>query len=251
MAVQGHNVTQDGLVGHHFKDGRYKILLITTFMPILSPSFFAVPESVLFLTIFAEASPAPKFHILPLSRDTIVMPDEESVSDGTTIGAEANAEIPQDSGPAAQASSPQGHQRLADFMAEHPANAVFRRFGSLNALNLLYYQAELTELEIDLCKVAKIDRESTDRHRQLYFRSYLLLSQGKTDSNDTASESMAQWKLILKLRSVMKEYSELGPRVSILTMTDSDRRSYHSTAYDSKNSATKRRFDELYSSLDF
>jgi hypothetical protein len=137
------------------------------------------------------------------------MPDEESVSDGATLGADSSAGNSQDSYPAEdQISNPQGYERLANMMAEYPANAVFRQFGSLSTLNLLYYQAELAQLETDLCEAAKLDRDSTDRCRQLYFQNFRLLSNGVTDNDDLAVEAQVQWKLVLKMRRVLKEYSK-------------------------------------------
>lgn len=137
------------------------------------------------------------------------MPDEESLSACTTLGIDSDVEKPRDGKTAApSASSPQGYERIAEMLAIHPTNAVFRQFGSLNALNLLHYQAELTQLEEDLCEAAKLDRNDTDRCRQLYFRSHWLLSHGSTHDGEPTAESMAQWKLILKMRRVMKEYSK-------------------------------------------
>lgn len=193
---------------------------------------------------------ATKLHILPLFPSLTAMPDEESLSDGSTLGADANASSAQDSGPAAaQSSRPQGYQRLADFMADHQAHAVFRQFGSLNMLNLLYYQAELTQLEQDLCEAARVDRESADRYRQLYFRSFWLLSHGETDNDDTTTGSMAQWELVLKLRGLMKEYSVSSLSVTTSTIIDICRRGYHSTAHSPKTSTTKETIDELHSAL--
>lgn len=146
------------------------------------------------------------------------MPDEESLSACTTLGQDADAGGSQDAIPAANSvPNPQGnedgYEGIAALLAEHPTHAVFRQFGFLNALNLLYYQAELTQLEIDLCEAAKLDKISTDSCRQDYFRYYKFLSIGATDSGPTP-EGAAQWKLVLKLRRTLKAYSR-----SILIVT--------------------------------
>ena len=44
----------------------------------------------------------------------------------------------------------EGYAKLASFMASDSEFAIFRRFGALNAQNLLYYQAELMDLETHL-----------------------------------------------------------------------------------------------------
>lgn len=136
------------------------------------------------------------------------MPDEESLSACTTLGVESDAGKPQDDQRAAPSvSSPQGYGRIAEMLAIHPTNAVFRQFGALNALNLLYYQAELSQLEVDLCEAAKVDRDDTDPCRQLYFRSHWLLSHGSTHDGQPTADSTAQWDLVLKMRCVVREYS--------------------------------------------
>jgi hypothetical protein len=43
-----------------------------------------------------------------------------------------------------------GYPSLAGQIELRPETAIFRRFGSLNAENLLYLQAELTSLEREL-----------------------------------------------------------------------------------------------------
>jgi hypothetical protein len=46
----------------------------------------------------------------------------------------------------------EGYPKLSRLMAFYPEVAIFRRFGALNAENLLYLQAELQDLEIALQK---------------------------------------------------------------------------------------------------
>ncbi|KAK4565360.1 hypothetical protein LTR86_003977 [Recurvomyces mirabilis] len=50
-------------------------------------------------------------------------------------------------GNAPQTLRPKGYNKLAVLMGRNPQVAIFRRFGALNMLNLLYLQAELSELE--------------------------------------------------------------------------------------------------------
>ncbi|KAK0728798.1 hypothetical protein B0T26DRAFT_748959 [Lasiosphaeria miniovina] len=67
---------------------------------------------------------------------------------------------------------PTGYARLASLMGAHPETAIVRRFGSLNTLNLLYLQAELTDLENALQKEAKADAESGHLDRTLYSQGW-------------------------------------------------------------------------------
>lgn len=57
-----------------------------------------------------------------------------------------------------------GYPKLAAKFEIDPELAVHRHFGALNALNLLYYQAELTYLERDLKEQQKKDAESVTEH---------------------------------------------------------------------------------------
>ena len=52
---------------------------------------------------------------------------------------------------------PRGYPKVADMMASHSETAIFRRFRSLNLLNLLALQSELQELETRLSEVRERD----------------------------------------------------------------------------------------------
>ncbi|KAL1620787.1 hypothetical protein SLS56_009512 [Neofusicoccum ribis] len=53
----------------------------------------------------------------------------------------------------------QGYPKLATIMGPYRGMALFKRFASLNARNLLYMQAELLQLELELDELASGDRE--------------------------------------------------------------------------------------------
>ncbi|KAH8165634.1 hypothetical protein CIB48_g2605 [Xylaria polymorpha] len=99
---------------------------------------------------------------------------------------------------------PAGYPRLASLMGAHPEMATFRRFGSLNALNLLYLQAELVDLENKLLKQAKTDAESGHFEPSIYHRDWQTLSESMTteDGNPT------QWHTMLEVRDKLKEYNQ-------------------------------------------
>ena len=111
----------------------------------------------------------------------------------------------------------EGYANLASLMGSHPEVAIVRRFGALNAQNLLYLQAELVALEDDLRAIAAEDSASDDRNRANYSRDWYTLSMSR---NGTASDENAgkQWQIILRLREKLKEYS----RSSLFFTTSGD-----------------------------
>jgi hypothetical protein len=100
-----------------------------------------------------------------------------------------------------------GYPRLAHEMGSMPEIAIFRRFSDLNCQSLLYYQAELTMLEEQLRKMEKQTSETsksaangaTKTIQENYATDWCCL--GEDDPENP------QWKLVLRLRDVLKEYS--------------------------------------------
>ena len=90
-----------------------------------------------------------------------------------------------------------GHQKLAELMAKHSEVAIFERFDFLNAINLLYLQAELVELEIELKASMKDDLDSRDDERQRGARDWWFLSKFKESKT---------WEIMLKIRTKLQEY---------------------------------------------
>jgi hypothetical protein len=99
---------------------------------------------------------------------------------------------------------PAGYSKLASLMGAHPETAIVRRFGALNALNLLYLQAELAHLENDLQKQARVDATSEHLDRSLYARDWQTL----WDSAAAEDGNPAQRNLALRAREKLNEYSE-------------------------------------------
>jgi hypothetical protein len=91
-----------------------------------------------------------------------------------------------------------GHQKLAELMAKHSEVAIFERFDFLNAINLVYLQAELVELEIELKASMKDDLDSRDDERQRGARDWWFLSKSKESKT---------WEIMLKIRTKLQEYS--------------------------------------------
>ncbi|KAH7379487.1 hypothetical protein BKA66DRAFT_587563 [Pyrenochaeta sp. MPI-SDFR-AT-0127] len=74
-----------------------------------------------------------------------------------------------------------GYPKLAAKFEILPEAAIYRRFGALNAQNLLYYQAELTYLERKLRDQQKQDSNDQKGHGSSYAINWYWLKHSKTD----------------------------------------------------------------------
>jgi hypothetical protein len=95
-----------------------------------------------------------------------------------------------------------GYPKLAAQMELQPETSLFRRFGFLNAQNLLHYQAELTILEKHLRDCQRADSLNVKGNKCQYAVNWYWLDQSK-DDGDTL-----QLDLVLKIRETLKEYSK-------------------------------------------
>jgi hypothetical protein len=100
-------------------------------------------------------------------------------------------------------SLPMAYPQLAKHMSDHPDSAVFRRYGALNFRNLLYYQAELDQLEEKLEEVERLNHELCESGRGRDFASkWYWLGGGGSDEH-----SKVQLALVLEIREVVRQYS--------------------------------------------
>ncbi|KAK5632041.1 hypothetical protein RRF57_007755 [Xylaria bambusicola] len=99
---------------------------------------------------------------------------------------------------------PGGYNRLAEYMGQQPQLAIYRRFGTLANANLLYLQAEITELENQLRTIQDEDSQSNDDARRKYFQSWYRLSDSAR--LEPGSPEREQYELIMKLRELMAQY---------------------------------------------
>lgn len=109
---------------------------------------------------------------------------------------------------------PAGYRLLASAMGHSPQLAIFKRFGTLNAQNILYLQAELTVLENKLEEYIKEDQSARGGDRDIYDRDWETLktsheinSPGNDDKPPPTTVSNRQWKTFLEIRGKLKEYS--------------------------------------------
>ncbi|KAA6411901.1 MAG: hypothetical protein FRX48_04051 [Lasallia pustulata] len=95
------------------------------------------------------------------------------------------------------------YNKLSKFMSSWPEVAIFRRFGALNAQNLLFLQAELVRLEDQLQNIREDDAQSADLEKKLSHQSWrsLVLAHEQGDA------STSQWQKVLEIRDKLKEYN--------------------------------------------
>ena len=94
----------------------------------------------------------------------------------------------------------EGYAKLSSVMSTDSEFAIHRKFGALNAQNLLYYQAELLGLEDDLNDIASKDRNSQDSEKREFAYNWAELSQAANGKN-------LQLEKFMKIRKTLKEYS--------------------------------------------
>jgi hypothetical protein len=88
-------------------------------------------------------------------------------------------------------------------MAILPETAMFKRFGALNARNLLYMQSELMILEARLKQVEAEDAMAPEGKKQDYSREFYWLQYSEIVGPDTK-----QLNLVRRIRELLKEYSK-------------------------------------------
>ena len=97
---------------------------------------------------------------------------------------------------------PDGYLKLSTFQGRFPEVAIFRRFAALNARNILYMQAELSHLELELNEITLEDHQSEDAKRRTYSQDWWMLNQASKEG-----ESPAQMRKILEIREKLQAYS--------------------------------------------
>ncbi|KAH3917014.1 hypothetical protein HBH56_051130 [Parastagonospora nodorum] len=95
-----------------------------------------------------------------------------------------------------------GYPKLARKIDIQPELAIFRRFGALNALNLLYFQAELTDLEEKLTRQQVEDDQDRKGTKAMYAKTWYRLQESE-ENGDTE-----QLDLVLRMRELLKKYNK-------------------------------------------
>jgi uncharacterized Tic20 family protein len=103
-----------------------------------------------------------------------------------------------------------GYPKLAGRMSACPEEAMFRRFGALNARNLLYLQNDLARLEDKLKRVELEDSKSAEGQKRRYHRDSMWLSTSCWEPKKCQPRDgdKKQYDLIIKMRGLLNEYSK-------------------------------------------
>ena len=98
-----------------------------------------------------------------------------------------------------------GYSSLAELLGNHNGLAIYRRFATLNAQNLLYLQSELMILEDELKRLAFADDGSESEQRRSFKKDIRALK-----ANPSNEVEGRQWRMVLEVREKLKEYSMLA-----------------------------------------
>lgn len=98
--------------------------------------------------------------------------------------------------------APPGYPKLAELMNLIPETSIFRRFGTLNSLNLLYLQAELTDIERKLRVAQVTDFNKGEGFKHLYGKNWYFLGASAQDGDE------AQLELVELAREKLDRYSK-------------------------------------------
>ena len=99
----------------------------------------------------------------------------------------------------------QSYSSLAEFLGNHDGLAIYRRFATLNAQNLLYLQSELIILEDELKRLTFADDRSESEQRRSFRKDI-----GALKANPSNEVEGQQWRKVLEVREKLKEYSMLA-----------------------------------------
>lgn len=97
---------------------------------------------------------------------------------------------------------PQSYSSLSELLGNNDGLAIYRRFATLNAQNLLYLQSELINLEDELKRPVIADSISDDERRRVFKHDVSALKNAPSDAAGSR-----QWRKVLEIREELKEYS--------------------------------------------
>jgi hypothetical protein len=106
-----------------------------------------------------------------------------------------------------------GYAKLSSVMSTDPEFAIYRKFGALNAQNILYYQAELMGFEDDLQDIAARDRTSQDSEKLDFEGNWYELSHAGPGKD-------LRLRKFMNIRRLLKEYSTYSSRAVMIAAVD-------------------------------
>jgi hypothetical protein len=106
------------------------------------------------------------------------------------------------------------YDTLSRLMSERPELLILRSYSTLNIKSLLYYEAELAHLEVELLEVESEDRDCGSSPRKDFARDWRSLSTGpehasllKAYGQTRQGRDALQWEIMCRIRSVLRDYS--------------------------------------------
>jgi hypothetical protein len=97
-----------------------------------------------------------------------------------------------------------GYPKIAARMSLIPETAMFRRFGALNALNLLYLQSDLAYIEKELEELECEDSKCNIGKRNRYAQNIRFLNTASI-ARDGGTK---QRELVMRMRETLHQYSK-------------------------------------------
>jgi hypothetical protein len=89
------------------------------------------------------------------------------------------------------------YSSLAELIGHQPEFAVFRHFRTLNVKNLLYLQAEIAELEVQIAKLEADDQRLDEAtHRNFQWQAQFLIK--------SAPGADEKWQKVLQIRTKLE-----------------------------------------------
>lgn len=109
------------------------------------------------------------------------------------------------------------YDALARLMSDHPELLIVRSYSSLNIKSLLYYEAELAHLEVELLEVESDDRDCGSSPRRDFVADWRSLSTApgyvslmKAYGQPRDEREALQWQIMCRIRAVLRDYSKLS-----------------------------------------
>jgi hypothetical protein len=117
-----------------------------------------------------------------------------------------------------------GYPQLAHQMGLFPETAIFKRFGDLSARNLLYLQAELLHMHINLRELEEEERDAVHKGNEKgkglrYAADWYELYNSRKEADNESD----QWDLIVEIRAKLKEYGTSKDCSVVLGCSDAHR----------------------------
>ena len=100
-----------------------------------------------------------------------------------------------------------GYDKFASFIGVDRGLSMYKRFANLNAKNLLYFQAELVNLEAQLKNIELDDIKSEDAEKEPFPYSVFHLKMSYLSPKTDEGGQKKQWLKVLEIRQLLKEYS--------------------------------------------